>query len=353
MRALLASALLLTAVGLITVAPPALGEPCGKRYVATGDHLPAGHEVSESERYPAQLLEEHLKKAPGPWCVHTIAADGTTSTTLNNGGQLAQTWNLRPDLIVLTVGGENGSIIDLIDGCFDKVKDHDFTGAQTCASSVSANSGAFTTLRNNLITSFDGYKKIMSGRPGLVVAATGYPNPYPSASEVSSEVFQLCTPLVDTTQSCTTRWQQLPPALTALDSAIKKLNQTIADAVKPFTTATQGRFFFVDVYEKTRDHCMKMDVHIFTTVNHGEYQDEHDAQHDFGCSDPWYVEGSVGSKSPDYLDPASNGVLVAKFQTTSGMGIHPDEDGADCIADLVWETVKKKLGVPEPPAEPC
>ena len=31
---------------------------CGEKYIAAGDHYPAGHEVSESERYPHQLLSQ-------------------------------------------------------------------------------------------------------------------------------------------------------------------------------------------------------------------------------------------------------------------------------------------------------
>jgi hypothetical protein len=32
------------------------------------------------------------------------------------------------------------------------------------------------------------------------------------------------------------------------------------------------------------------------------------------------------------------------------MGLYPNEKGHDCISDLIWESVKIKLGVPEPPA---
>lgn len=347
-------AALVPAGASLAPAAPAAAEWCAKKYVGGGDHVPAGHEVSEPERYPKQLLDEKLLKAPGPWCLYLTAKNEDTSQKYISNGQLAQTWNMRPDFITLTVGGENTTIVDLITKCFDKVKDHDFLGANTCAATVRGNTSAFQNLANNLATIFQGYKNLMSGRPGLVVAVTNYPNPYPSASSASSNVPQLCPPLVDTAQTCSTRWAQLPPALTQLDEAIKKLNTTIADAVEPFTIATQGRFVMVDVYEKMRDHCMKMDVSIFTTVNHGQYTDAHNSQKDFGCSDPWFVAGSVGTKIPDYLEPASNGVLLTKTQTTSGMGVHPDVDGHDCMSDLVWEATKIKLGVPEAPShEAC
>ena len=33
------------------------------------------------------------------------------------------------------------------------------------------------------------------------------------------------------------------------------------------------------------------------------------------------------------------------------MGFNPNAKGHDCISDLIWEAVKNKLGVPEPPAQ--
>jgi hypothetical protein len=104
---------------------------------------------------------------------------------------------------------------------------------------------------------------------------------------------------------------------------------------------------------------MKMDVTLrLDDVCHfcgteDEYHDSHSAQHDFGPSDPWFVAQSDGTASPDYLDPPDQindppVVLVAKSQTTSGMGIHPNDAGHTCISDAIWEAVKWKLGVPEP-----
>src|SRR5262245_8813905 len=57
---------------------------CGPRYVATGDDIPAGHDVSESQRYPNHLLDDHLKKYGG-WCEFDIAKNGTTSSTEISG----------------------------------------------------------------------------------------------------------------------------------------------------------------------------------------------------------------------------------------------------------------------------
>ena len=335
---------------------------CGLRYVATGDDIPAGHDVSSSERYADHLFTDHLKKW-GFWCEFDIAQNGTTSPTEISGGQLAQTWNYRPDLITLTIGEQNATIVNLVSDCFDKVKSHDFTGASVCASAILGNSRLWSNLNLNLTTILQQYRMILSGRPKLVVAITGYPNPYPKALDAGIQVAVLCTPLIDTIPTCTARWVQLPPALTVIDQVFQKLNTTIANAVSPFAIGSGGRFVFVNTYDKLRDHCMKMEVSFKTTVEHPEEMGavhEHDSPSavNFGCSDPWFVAGSDGTDIPFYLEPAAIGILTNESQTTSGMGVYPNDDGHKCISDLIWEAdtidqgvtpLKWKLGVPEAP----
>ena len=333
---------------------------CGKRFIAAGDHVPAGHEVSKEERFPSQLREDHL--AAFGFCSMNIAVNETTSATYISGSQLSQTWNLRPDLITLTVGEENTTIVNLITTCFDKVKDHDFTDANVCAAQILGNSSLWTALTNNLTTTLQQYRLIMSGRPQLVVAVTGYSNPYPDALAVTPKIVELCVPLIDNIATCSIRWAQFPPALVTIDQVFKKLNTTIQNALKPFQQGpSANRYVFVDTYTKTRDHCMKMDVQMKTTVEHPELEGQvhhHDnfTSVSFGCDDPWYVEGSDGTKIPEYLAPSTPGVLIDKSQTTKGMGVHLDADGHQCVADLIWEAdtidpgttpLKWKLGVPE------
>jgi len=360
------------AVGLV-VAGAALGgrasigpvtlhaQDCARHYVAGGDHYPAGHDIQNSERYPEHLVADHLKTW-GPWCEYDLAQNETTSSTFITGGQLAKTWNLAPDLITLTVGEENTTIINLVTDCFNKVRDHDFAGALTCAAAIQANSSLFSNLNLNLTTIQQQFRVIMAGRPKLAVAITGYPNPYPKSLDAAAAVTELCTPLMDTIPTCITRWVQLAPALDMIDQVFQKLNQTISDAVKPFAIGSNGRFVYVDTYTKLRDHCMKMEVTIRTTVEHPEEEGavhEHDSGPiNFGCSDPWFKADDDGTADPSYLDPAAIGVLIARSQTTSGMGVHPNDTGNKCIANLIWEAdtidpgvtpLKWKLGIPEAP----
>jgi hypothetical protein len=336
-------------------------QDCARHYVAGGDHYPAGHEIEEAERYPNHLLEDHLKTW-GPWCLYNQSKNETTSSTYITGGQLAQTWNLRPDLITLTVGEENTTIIDLVTSCFDKVKDHDFSGASSCAAAILGNTSLFNSLNLNLTTIFQQYRVIMAGRPKLVVAVTGYSNPYPKSLDAGLKVTLLCTPLIDTIPTCVARWVQLPPALELIDQVFKKLNTTIENAVKPFAIGSNGRFVYVDTYTKMRDHCMKMEVEIKTKVEHpeenGAVHDHNSPKVNFGCSEAWFKAGDDGTAIPFYLDPAAIGVLIDRSQTTSGMGVHPNDDGNTCISDLIWEAdtlepgvtpLKWKLSIPEAP----
>lgn len=288
---------------------------------------------------------------------------GVTCTVDITGGQLATTWNDRPDLVTLTVGEQNSTIVNLITQCFDDVKSHDFAGGASCAGAILGNTSLYSNPTSNLPTKLQQYRVIMAGRPKLVVAVTGYPNPYPKSLDAAARVAELCPPLIDTIPACTARWVQLSPALDLIDQLFQKLNTTIANAVAPFANSSAGRFVFVSTYDKLRDHCMKMEVSFKTEVEHPEESGavhEHDSPSavNFGCDAPWFVAGSDGTDVPFYLEPAAIGVLVTESQTTSGMGVYPNDDGHKCISDLIWEAdtidpgttpLKWKLGVPEAP----
>jgi hypothetical protein len=353
---------------VVTRADDVTPTSCGKRYVAGGDHLPAGAEISGTQRYSYHLLFDHLKgntALPQPWCLRSTAQDGATTLTYYNGGQLANTWNYQPDLITLTIGEQNDSIKDIIGTCFKKYRDppHDFSGAQSCEQQILNNSSAWSNLTNQLITILQQYTMIMSGRPKLIVAVTGYPNPYPQSTDVLSKITSFCNDIEDSTLSCLIRWNQLPGALSTADQVIQKLNKTISDTVAWFTWGYQGRFVFVNPYDKFKGHSMKMQVkasddfpvcHLCGTDD--TYTDgPHTGNENFGSDDPWFVAQSDGTATPFYLMPADQihdppVVLSTVSQTTSGMGVHVNDAGQKCVSDLVWEAVKIKLGIPEAPA---
>ncbi len=341
--ALLAAASVLAGLTPLLGTTPAASAATGCRvYVASGDDVSAGHDLDDqTRRFPERLIADHLK-TPG-WCLFNQAKNGTTSSNYISGGPLSSAYNMRPDFLTLSLGEQNGTIVNLITTCFDNVKDHDFAAALACAAAIQGNSSLWSGLTSNLTTIFQQYRIMMSQRPQLVIAVTNYSNPYPRAVDVVDEIAELCVPLIDTIPTCTLRWAQLAPALTALDQVFQKLNTTLKNAMAPFQAGPSGnRFVYVDVYPKLASHCMKMDVEIKTKVEHPE---EDGVVHDhnsptsinFGCSTPWFVAGSDGTAKPNYLLPALLGVLIEWSQTTKGMGVYPNAAGHQCIADATWE----------------
>jgi hypothetical protein len=330
------------AFGLSSATAPAASALAGCRiYVASGDDVAAGHDLNDnSKRYPEQLVTDHIK-SPG-WCVFNQGKNAQTSSSYISGGGLSSAYNMRPDFLTLQLGEQNATVVNLIKDCFDKVKDHDFTGASTCASAILGNSSLWTDMRNNYTTILQQTRIMMSQRPQLVVAVVNYPNPYPHADTATAKIAELCTPLMDTIPTCTVRWAQLPPALLVLDQVFQKLNSTLKDSLAPFNQGPSGnRWVYADAYPKLKDHCMKMEVTIKTQVEHPEEDGvvhEHDSPAvNFGCDTPWFTAGSDGTKIPDYLDPATPGVLIQKSQTTAGMGVYPNSDGHKCIDNVIWE----------------
>jgi hypothetical protein len=191
---------------------------------------------------------------------------------------------------------------------------------------------------------------MQSQRPQLVTAVVGYPNPYPQVNaELSGKITQLCIGVIDALQSCLQRWLQLPVALTMIDQAIQKLNQTLKDSVATFQQGPNGfRWVFVDVYPKFKGHEMKMDVTLkLDQVCHlcgtqGQYFDNHSSEKNLGTDDPWWIEGDTGRDFPDYLMVPSQivappVVIMQVSQTTEGMGQWVDKDGMKCISDATWD----------------
>ena len=339
------------------------------RYVAGGDGVAFAKDVESTEadnRYSAQLLKEHLRTQdpvvfPGPWCEYNTAEDKATSDDYQHKGSPTQqsvAFNRTPRLITLTLGRQNSTIIDHVDKCFKNIKDHDFLDANVCALAVLANQAAFDKLRNELADILHDYR-VQQDRvdPDLVVAVTGYFNPYNSATKAATKIPTFCAELQDTIPTCIARWVLLPPALITLDQVVKKLNDTIEPVVKEFFAASQGRFVFVNPYEKFKGHCMQMNVEIKTKVYHptNTVHEHNTSKTNFGCDegDSWIASDKTdGTKTPFlYLTPAVTGVLILATQETKDMGINPNKKGHDCIAQMIWEATKNKLGVPEKPLE--
>lgn len=347
-------------------------ENCPRRYVAGGDEVVAARDAQSAEQYSdsvvySQYLLEKLQQYD-EWCEYNTAPEKSSTSddyrhrvesydfATEDYTQQAFAWTVDPRLITITIGRQNTTIWDHVDKCMDLIEDHDFLEANACAALILAVPTHWDTLHNELSEILQDHFTQQAGNPNLVVAVTGYPNPYPKATDVATKIPGFCAQLVDTIPTCIARWILLPPALVTLDEVVKKLNTTIEEVVEQYNQSTQGRFVFVNPYEQFRDHCMTMKVTIKTKVYHPTNTvDQHDTQEtDFGCTSNWIAQRKTAAaeaapdKSPFfYLTPAVNGVLIFAEQTTKQMGLNPNEEGHRCIADLIWEAVKGPLEVPE------
>ena len=313
---------------------------CGKRYIAAGDHVPAGHEVSTSERFPSQLREDHL--AAFGYCSMNIAVERDHIGHLHqrrpavadmepparphhpDGGR-GEHDHRQPDQLVLRQGqgprlhrGERLRATDprqqLAVDVVDQQPDHD-------PAAVPA----------------DHVGPAPAGGRGDRIF-----EPVSRRARRDAQIVELCVPLIDNIAPCTIRWAQFPPALVTIDQVFKKLNTTIQNALKPFQQGpSANRYVFVDTYTKTRDHCMKMDVQMKTTVEHPELEGQVHHHDNFRRSasaatihgtskartdkDP-QVPRPVDARRPDRQEPDDQ-----------GDGRPPGQGRRECVADLIWE----------------
>ena len=173
-------ALAATAFVLAAVSTPDATALAGCRiYVASGDDIPDGHDLNDdASRYPEKLLADHLK-SPG-WCLFNQGKNGQTSSTYISGGGLSSAYNMRPDLLTIQLGEQNSPMVNIITSCFDKIKDHDFSGGNACAAQVLGNSSLWTTMTNNYTTILQQTRIMQSQRPQLVVAVVELREPVPA-----------------------------------------------------------------------------------------------------------------------------------------------------------------------------
>jgi lysophospholipase L1-like esterase len=422
-------------VGLVSMSPPApvaaQSGGCFSQYVATGDAVAAGAGLPAAQSYPGRLLNDHLKRVNPTWCLINVAAPGATSSGYSpgNNSQLALAHRAQPELITITLGQQDPTIVGMVDTCMTELKNLDIRGARACIEAIESDTVLWNAFRNNLNSILSAYRQL-AGRahPNLVVAVTNYYNPYPSSEGIDARIAGACALVPSVSVSCGMHFVDpiigsgnLGETLDAADRVIRKLNTTIASVMQPVTQGTQGRFVLVDIYPRFREHCTALDVrlHDFWILRlppapplpisenglvpavipfpsplpfePGIPNPVTGAFVPFGCSDwgvviesnSWMQEGPtatgfVGIFPFNFLPPgvpppvtelpggipltgnwALNpgqsliGFFVEADYEVRNVGVHPNATGQKCIADLIWEAVKQKLGVPEAPRTPA
>ena len=182
-------------------------------------------------------------ESPG-WCLYNQGKNGQTSSTYISAGGLASAYNMRPDLLTLQLGEQNATIVKLVTDCFDKVKDHDFAGANTCAAQILGNSSLWTSLKNNYTTILQQTRIMTAQRPSWWSRSSTTRTRIPKSTDVVDEIARCACrsstrsrPAPPGGPSCRPHW----PSSTR---SFKKLNTTLKESLAPFKarvpTATDG-----------------------------------------------------------------------------------------------------------------
>ncbi len=182
-------------------------------YVASGDDVTNGKAMNDNaKRYPETA-------ARGP---HQVAGlvplqpgqERPDVVELHHRRRLSSAYNMRPDFLTIQLGEQNATIVKLITDCFDKVKDHDFTGAQRLRGADPGEHVALDEPQEQLhddpaADQDHGLAAAAARRGGGRTTRTRIR----SRSTSSTRSRSLCVPLIDTIPTCSIRWAQLPPAL--------------------------------------------------------------------------------------------------------------------------------------------
>lgn len=321
-----------------------------KNYVATGDSIPFGAELSEGTNYPTHLLTDHLIPLDASYCSTNLAQSGASTANYRSGGgtfnaQLQPTLDANAKLVTVTVGVDNKVLPTLANQCLPKLASLDFAGARSCETSLLNDTSAWNSLATDLKAILVSYRSSLSSNPELYVAITNYYNPMPSSIS-STQLKAFCDQLSPgVAGQCNGLLGQMNSALGAANGVLNKLNQTIANTVSPFTSSST-HFIFVNIHDTFVGHCSVVNMSVSISPYGGS------ASGNLGCAsskswiEPATIQSGGGSKQIGPFTFSATGSAQA--------GVHPNDAGHNCISNLVWEAVKNRLGSSEASkSSPC
>jgi sugar lactone lactonase YvrE len=341
---------------------------CRNAYMAGGDSIPFGADLTSGLNYPAHLLNDHLVKLNSNWCLKNSAQSGASTPDYICGGptvgcivagsdepegssenedapQLSPTLKSNPDLITITLGVDNKVLPTMTATCIPDLLAGNSDGAERCESGILSDKAAWSGLSSDFAQVLAAYQQLMASRPNLVVAVTNYYDPMPTNVR-DDAVKDFCTQLGFLAKTfrnaegqCRSALDQFRPTLKKMDDIIVKLNSTLKAAATPFVKSSGGRLVFVNIHDAFAGHCSAINLGIDAGLLGGS------AHGNLGCSSSWVVQAPSGSGTTQ-----QNGYKLIY----SGIGVHPNDAGHSCISNLIWEAVKAKLGSSEAPnTKPC
>ena len=226
---------------------------------------------------------------------------------------------MRPDLLTIQLGEQNTTIVNLITSCFDKVKDHDFSGATACAAQILGNASVGQPQQQ--LHDHPAATRIMARATAARDRAPRLPEPVSAACPTWSTV--RCSACRSSTRTDLHRPVGTAPAgADDLDQVFQKLNKTIKDALAPFQAGPNGGAGSTSTLPEVQGPLHEDGGHHQDQGQHpgqiGRRPRPRVAEADFGCDDTWYVEGSDGTKLPNYLSRPRSASSIEGSRTPPG-----------------------------------
>lgn len=278
-------------------------------YVATGDSYPNGEDVAapgvadRSRAYPA-LLDNALLALGNPLFLDFSCSGATTLQYMIVPQcnflrpQLTSASTAYPDLVTITEGADD--FLPALTQCVRRVE---VTWMRKCVTTALSDETAWSQLSKRLDDIIGTYL----ARPGTLVVLANYP--FPGMIDCRS-------PLIGIGGRISYLWcirvnQVIIPILR--DKFIGRLTTVMQSAAARSTDPS--RVAFVDVS--------------------GQF-----VGHEYWSSQPWFATTSWQFAAPHKMSVP--------------YGVHPNATGQSCIAKLMWEAIKGRLGSTQSPlADPC
>ena len=357
--------------------PPPTPTPEPFRYIATGDSIPSGVDLGTSyendadgrsdasHAYPARLGDRLLTlPSVGGIDLNNTACSGTTTAQYRDTAvcpqSLAGSQNMSqlnyvlsplghdPEVITITIGADDYAL-KLVDQCvLPKLASLDFVGAALCSDQYLRNENSPQN-PNNLAAVGNRLKDIL-GRltakyPNSLIVVTNYYNPAPlhlddggcAALAGMPGGAALCKVLIV---------DQINRILADANSLVVDLNLKIASTVAPYISSTGGRVLLADSYPQFTGHCGFTFNFRFGISVAGK---QLSVPLNIGCdaSQSWIQPRKEFSGSGQgRLGPMT---VSLNYQ----VGVHPNTSGHQCIASVIWNGIKVKLGSPGQVSDPC
>jgi lysophospholipase L1-like esterase len=317
-------------------------------YAAAGDSVANGQDLVTGQPYRDHLLQDHLLSlgfSQAPACYLHTAQNGASTRNYLEGGidlfgnsQIAQrgpVLNFGPNLITLTIGADDNALPTLLHSCMQLILAGNITGpggAVACEQQILNDASSWNVTTFRLTNILQDYRQLLlPSRPNLVVAVTNYYNPLPDHLDAQTiQAYCSQAPNYIYEAACKSRLPQFNAVLSVESSIISRLNTTVAQVVGTVGAQSPGHFVLVDISKKFIGHCTVID---YTQV----YPDGTSETGNLGCGE-----------DQTWIAPNQS-----SFGASTHAGVHPNEKGHECIADLIWVAVRGTLGSSDTASPRC